>query len=42
VIFPQVSDRVPATFGSWLPGQPDADRAMAILDSVQRDYRIDP
>src|SRR5262245_54194182 len=38
VIFPQASDRVPATFGSWLPGQPDGDRALAILDLVQKDF----
>jgi predicted peptidase len=42
VVFPQASDRVPATFGSWLPGQPDADRALAILDEVQREFRTDP
>src|SRR3954464_13941660 len=23
VVFPQASERVPATHGSWLPGQPD-------------------
>jgi predicted peptidase len=42
VVFPQASERVPASFGSWLPGQPDAERALAILDEVQRDYRADP
>lgn len=42
VVFPQASDRVPATFGSWLPDQPDGDRALAILDAVQREYAIDP
>lgn len=42
VVFPQASDRVPATFGSWLPGQPDAERALAILDEVQREFRTDP
>jgi predicted peptidase len=41
VVFPQVSDRVPATFGSWLPGQPDGNRALAILEAVQREYRTD-
>src|SRR5262245_32047530 len=39
VVFPQASNREPATFGSWLPGQPDADRALAILDEVQREFR---
>jgi predicted peptidase len=42
VVFPQASDRVPATHGSWLPGQPDAERALAILDEVCREYRADP
>jgi predicted peptidase len=42
VVFPQAQDRVPATHGSWLPGQPDADRALAILEAVQREYRTDP
>jgi predicted peptidase len=42
VVFPQAQDRVPATFGSWMPGQPDAERALAILDEVQREYRTDP
>jgi predicted peptidase len=41
VIFPQARDRVPATHGSWLPGQPDAECALAILDAVQREYRTD-
>lgn len=42
VVFPQAQDRVPATHGSWLPGQPDGNRALAILDAVRADYRIDP
>lgn len=42
VVFPQASERVPATHGSWLPGQPDADRALAILDDVCREFRADP
>jgi predicted peptidase len=42
VVFPQAQDRIPATFGSWLPGQPDANRALAILDEVQRQYTTDP
>src|SRR5207245_2813667 len=42
VIFPQARYRVPATHGSWLPGQPDGDRAMAILDSLRKEYRTDP
>jgi predicted peptidase len=42
VVFPQATDRVPASHGSWRPGQPDAERALAILDEVCRDYRTDP
>jgi predicted peptidase len=42
VVFPQARENVPATFGSWVPGQPDGDRALAILDEVQRAYRTDP
>ncbi|HKB02064.1 MAG TPA: prolyl oligopeptidase family serine peptidase [Gemmataceae bacterium] len=41
-VFPQVSDRLPASHGSWRPGQPDAERALAILDEVCREYRADP
>jgi predicted peptidase len=42
VVFPQAQDRVPASHGSWLPGQPDGDRALAILDSVEREFGTDP
>lgn len=42
VVFPQAQENVPATHGSWLPGQPDGDRALAILDEVQREYHTDP
>jgi predicted peptidase len=42
VVFPQAGDRVPATFASWLPDQPDGVRALAILDEVCRGYRTDP
>jgi predicted peptidase len=42
VIFPQACDREPATFGTWLPGQLDCDRALAILGDVQRVYHTDP
>jgi predicted peptidase len=41
VVFPQAQERVPATFGTWLPGQPDGDRALAILDEVQEEYSTD-
>jgi predicted peptidase len=41
VVFPQAQDRVPATFGTWLPGQPDGDRALAILAAVQKEFRTD-
>lgn len=36
VIFPQA-----ATKGSWKAGGPDANRALAILDEVQKTYKID-
>ncbi len=42
VIFPQAREQVPASFGSWFPDQPDALRALAILDEVEREYRTDP
>jgi predicted peptidase len=41
VIFPQACDREPGTFGSWLPGQPDGERALAILDAVQEEFATD-
>ena len=37
VIFPQAR-----TGGSWKAGEPDADRALAILDTVTKQYKIDP
>lgn len=36
VIFPQARLK-----GNWKAGEPDADRALAILDEVQKAYRID-
>jgi predicted peptidase len=36
VIFPQCSKK-----GTWKAGGPDADRALAILDEVQKAYKID-
>ena len=42
VVFPQARENVPATHSSWLPGQPDGDRALAILDAVRREYTTDP
>jgi predicted peptidase len=42
VVFPQAQDPVPATFGSWLPGQPDGERALGILAAVQTEFRTDP
>jgi predicted peptidase len=29
-------------FGSWNPGRPDGDRALAILDAVQKEFNTDP
>jgi predicted peptidase len=42
VVFPQARDPVPSTHGSWLPGQPDGERALAILDEVRQRYQTDP
>jgi predicted peptidase len=42
VIFPQAQEFVPAMFGSWNPGRPDGDRALALLDAVQKEFRTDP
>jgi predicted peptidase len=36
VVFPQCRAK-----GSWHAGKPDADRAVAILDDVQKSYKID-
>jgi predicted peptidase len=36
VVFPQARLK-----GSWKAGEPDADRALAILDEVQKSYKID-
>jgi predicted peptidase len=41
-IFPQAQEFVPAMFGSWNPGRPDGDRALAILDAVQKEFNTDP
>lgn len=42
VVFPQATARSPVSFACWYPSQPDGARALAILEQVQRDYRIDP
>jgi predicted peptidase len=42
VVFPQAQDCVPATFATWLPGQPDAERALAILAAVEQEFHTDP
>jgi predicted peptidase len=42
VIFPQAQEFVPAMFGSWNLGRPDGNRALAILDAVQREFHTDP
>jgi predicted peptidase len=36
VIFPQCKGK-----GNWKAGGPDADRALAMLDEVQKDYKVD-
>ncbi len=42
VVFPQAQDRVPATFATWLPGQPDGERALAVLAAVRQEFHTDP
>lgn len=40
-VFPQCEDDSARYLGGWLAGSPDADRALAILEQVERDYSID-
>lgn len=41
VVFPQAQERIPATFASWMPDQPDGELAVAVLNQVIRDFRCD-
>lgn len=42
VVFPQAEDERGPIRSVWAPGSPDGDRALAILEQVEKDYRTDP
>jgi len=42
VVFPQCEDTRGRVLQGWLAGTPDADRALRILEQVEKDYRVDP
>lgn len=42
VVFPQCENTRGRVLQGWLAGTPDADRALRILEQVEKDYRIDP
>lgn len=42
VVFPQNEDVKGRILNSWSPDEPNGKRALAILERVERDYRIDP
>lgn len=41
VVFPQCEDTRGRVLQGWLDGTPDADRALRILEQVEKEYRID-
>ncbi len=41
VVFPQCENTHGRVLQGWLAGTPDADRALRILEQVEKDYRID-
>ena len=41
IIFPQAESQLISTFDIWYPTKPDGKRALAIVDSVVRDYSVD-
>lgn len=41
VVFPQCEDSRGRVLQGWLAGSPDGDRALRILEQVEKDYRID-
>ena len=41
VVFPQCENDRGRVLQGWLAGSPDADRALKILEHVEKDYRID-
>mgnify|MGYP002478155563 FL=1 len=42
VVFPQAQKRERDILSTWHPDRPEGQRALAILDQVQKDFRIDP
>ncbi len=42
VVFPQCENSLGRVLQGWLAGSTDAERALAILDQVEKDFRIDP
>ena len=42
VVFPQCEDTPGRVLQGWLAGSPDANRALKILEQVEKDYRTDP
>ncbi len=41
VVFPQCEDARGRVLQGWLAGTPDAERALRILEQVEKDYRVD-
>jgi predicted peptidase len=42
VVFPQAAKPTREIFDTWYADQPDGKRALAILDIVQKQYKVDP
>ena len=42
VVIPQAESKRTAIGQRWYAGNPDGDRALAMLDAVQKEYKIDP
>lgn len=42
VVFPQCENTHGRLLHGWLAGSADADRALSILEQVEKDYRVDP
>ncbi len=40
-VFPQAEEMEGRLLTAWQPGQPDADRALKILDTVMKEYSVD-
>jgi predicted peptidase len=42
VVFPQAQKRERDILSTWHPDRPEGQRALAILDQVQKEFRVDP